>query len=472
MTTSQSVALAARPAYLTHPPSVDTAGPEATALAATAGLHLDPWQSDVLDVALAEREDGRWAAREVGLVVPRQNGKGSILEALIVASLLLFDEKLILYSAHEFKTAQETFLRVKSLVMANDDLAGRVSKWHNAHGAEGIEFEGGQRLRFVARSKGSGRGFSPQRIILDEALNLSSRAVAALLFSMSAQENPQIWYTSSHPEDVSEGQVLRRLMRRGRAGDESLAYIEFAADDTADPKDPAAWAQANPGFPHRISEETIRTEQGATEREDFARERLGIIDLSTEFHKVISADQWAVCGDEKHKPSGPLRYALDVSPEARSSSIAVSDGVHVEIVKAGPKVDWVVEACVAKRVTIGELVLDPAGPAGELVAPLEAAGIAVKQVSTREAVQACGGFLTAVTEGQVKVPRHPYTAELDRSVANADKRDVGDGGWLWSRLRSSVDISPLYAVTLARWAAVANVPTPTPGFVDLSDFEE
>jgi hypothetical protein len=43
---------------------------------------------------------------------------------------------------------------------------------------------------------------------------------------------------------------------------------------------------------------------------------------------------------------------------------------------------------------------------------------------------------------------------------------------LWSRLRSSVDISPLYAVTLAKWAAGASVPVPTPGFVDLNDFDE
>lgn len=469
MTTSPTSVLAARPAHLTHPPAVSSAGPEATALAASAGLILDPWQADVLDVALGERADGKWAAREVGLVVPRQNGKGSILEALIVASLLLFDEKLILYSAHEFKTAQETFLRVKSLIQANDDLDSRVLKWHNAHGAEGVEFRDGQRLRFVARTKGSGRGFSPQRVILDEALNLSPRAVAALLFSMSAQANPQIVYTSSHPEDVPEGQVLRRLMRRGREGDESLAYMEFCADDGAALDDQAAWAQANPGFPHRISAETIHTERAATEDEDFARERLGIVDLETEMHRVIPAEHWIACGSPGHKPSGPLRYALDVSPEARSCAVAVSDGTHVEIVKAETGTAWVVPACVARKTEIGEVVLDPMGPAGELIAPLEAAGIAVKQVTTREAVQACGGFLTSVTEGLL---RHISQPELDRAVANADRRDVGDGGWLWSRLRSSVDISPLYAATLARWAAGTTKPVTEPGFYSLDELLE
>lgn len=466
---SPSAGVLVRPAHLTHPPRVDSAGPEATALAASAGLHLDPWQAQVLDVALGERADGKWAAREVGLIVPRQNGKGSILEALIVASLLLFDEKLILYSAHEFKTAQETFLRVKGLIESSDDLAARVSKIHSAHGSEGIELTTGHRLRFVARSKGSGRGFSPQRIILDEALNLSSRAVAALLFSMSAQDNPQLWYTSSHPEDAPEGQVLRRLMRRGRAGDDSLAYVEFCADDSAEHSDPGAWAQANPGFPHRISEETIRTEQAATDPEDFARERLGIIDLESEAHKVIPADKWAACCDEDHRAGGVLRYALDVSPEARSAAIGVSDGTHIEIVKHADGVGWVVPSCVAKRDTFTEIVLDPAGPAGALVAPLEAEGLTVRQVTTAEAKAACAQFLTGVVDGEVW---HLGQPELDRAVANADRREVGDGGWLWSRLRSSVDISPLYAVTLARWAAGVGVPVPEPGFVSLDDFAE
>lgn len=461
--------VAASPAYLTAPARVDSSGPEAVELAASAGLVLDPWQRQVLEVALGERADGRWAAREVGLVVPRQNGKGSILEALIVASLLLFDEKLILYSAHEFKTAQETFLRVKSLVEGCDDLAGRVLKIHNAHGQEGIEFRDGGRLRFVARTKGSGRGFSPQRIILDEALNLSSRAVAALLFSMSAQDNPQIWFTSSHPEADAEGEVLRRLMRRGRAGDAGLAYLEYAAADDADLDDEAAWAAANPGFPHRITAETIRAERAAVDPADFARERLGIIDLDDETHKVIPADRWAVCRDYQHTPDGPLEYAVDVSPDARSAAVVASDGVHVEVVKYESGTAWVVPTIIAKRDVFSRIVVDPTGPAAGLVAPLEAAGIVVRKLSTEEAVSAAQGFLSDVEDGRL---RHLGQTELDAAVANADRRDIGDGNWLWSRKKSSVDIAPLVAATAARFAAVSQPPPVEAGFVDLSEYLE
>src|SRR6185437_5906810 len=74
------------------PPFVSTLGREAIELAAVAGLNLDPWQQLVLLDSLGQRPDGRWAAFEVGLVVARQNGKDSILEAMEIAGLFLFGE--------------------------------------------------------------------------------------------------------------------------------------------------------------------------------------------------------------------------------------------------------------------------------------------------------------------------------------------------------------------------------------------
>lgn len=426
------------------------------ALAATGGLVLDPWQAEVLDVALGERADGRWAAREVGLVVPRQNGKGSILEALILAALLLFDEKLILYSAHEFKTAQETFLRVKSLILANDDLASRVDKIHNAHGSEGIELTTGQRLRFVARSKGSGRGFSPQRIILDEALNLSDRAVAALLFSLSAQDNPQVWYTSSHPESTDEGQVLRQLMRRGRAGDESLAYMEFCAPDDASPDDVSAWAAANPGFPHRISPETIRTERGAVDPTHFLRERLGVIDLDALTDRVIASAKWAACADPLSGPVDSVTFSLDVSPDRSTYTFAVAGvsgrgGVHIEVVSHGPHPgpDWIVaEALRLQGEHGGQLTVVAGSPAASLLEALEAAGVRLHVIPAAEYVQSCGDFYDAVIQTDVL---HLNQPELNAAVAGADRRWSGDA-WYWARRTSVEDITPLVAVTTARWA--------------------
>src|SRR5690606_25364258 len=100
---------------------------EAIDLAAYAGLQLDPWQCLVMEHMLAVREDkfyhplkrknlNKWAAFEFGLVVARQNGKGSILEARELAGLFLFGEEEIIHSAHLFDTSQKHFERIKRLI--------------------------------------------------------------------------------------------------------------------------------------------------------------------------------------------------------------------------------------------------------------------------------------------------------------------------------------------------------------------
>jgi hypothetical protein len=76
-----SVLGAQRPRILHVPEFVASTGGEAVELAAMAGLAMDPWQEFVLGNALGEKADHRWAAFEVGVEVPRQNGKGGILEA-------------------------------------------------------------------------------------------------------------------------------------------------------------------------------------------------------------------------------------------------------------------------------------------------------------------------------------------------------------------------------------------------------
>jgi hypothetical protein len=45
-----------------------------------AGLILDDWQAWFLGESLSEQTDHQWSAFEVGLIVSRQCGKGSVLE--------------------------------------------------------------------------------------------------------------------------------------------------------------------------------------------------------------------------------------------------------------------------------------------------------------------------------------------------------------------------------------------------------
>jgi hypothetical protein len=94
------------------------------------------------------------------------------------------------------------------------------------------------------------------------------------------------------------------------------------------------------------------------------------------------------------------------------------------------------------------VVVDDTGPAGSLIAPLEAAGVEVTKPTLREATQAAGQFVEAVTDS--KSLRHLGQPPLDAALAGARKREISDA-WLWARKGLSVDISPLVACTLAAW---------------------
>ena len=311
------------PRVLYAPEYTSSAGAEAIELAAMAGLVLDPWEALVLDVALAEGDDGRWAAAEVGVCVPRQNGKNAILEARELAGLFLLDERLIIQSAQHFKTAKEHFRRLLSLVESTPDLDRRVSRVIRAHGEEGIELRDGSRILFVARTRSSGRGFSAPLVVFDEAMYLAEAAIGALVPTQSAMRNRQRWYTGSAVDQLvhADGVVFARVRERAlQEKDPRLAYFEWSLDaerpeliDDAQLVDEDAWASVNPGFGIRISAEAITDELRTLDPRTFAVERLGVGDwpaTSDESESVISLDRWAELLDETSELLAALKGAV------------------------------------------------------------------------------------------------------------------------------------------------------------------
>lgn len=474
-----------RPRVLTVPGYTSSSGREAVELAAFAGLDLDPWQQFVLEQGLGETDEfdrvgqaRKWAAFEVAVNVPRQNGKGGVIEARQLAGLFLLGERLILHSAHEFKTSIEAFRRIEALVMNCDGLRKRVARVRRTTGEEAIELVTGQRLRFLARSGGSGRGFSGDCNILDEAMILSDEAMGALMPTMSARPNPQIWYLGSagigHPS-VQLGRLRRRALEAMRTGDPdpSLAYFEWSINPHADecqpdcaehddPSQPASWARANPALGIRISEEHVGRERASMGPAIFARERLGVGDYPIEggaTWQVIGEDAWRALGDASSRPEDPVAFCVDMTPERSHAAIGVAgaagEATHVEVVDHRPGTGWVVEraADLQERWSPCAWVVDAGGPAGSLIPDLEKAGIEVISPKAREVAQATGQFIDDVTE-QALV--HLDQAPLAAALAGAQLRPLGEAS-AWARRGVSVDISPLVAVTLAAWGLRTHV---------------
>lgn len=469
------------PSFSSAPAYESSRGREAVEFAASAGLVLDEWQQRPFMDALGCTAEGKWTAFEVGVNVPRQNGKGGIIEARELAGLFLFEERLIMHSSHEFQTSMEAMIRMEELLEESGLISelrprGGVSR---SHGSEGFTLKSGQRLRYRTRTKGGGRGFTGTTLILDEAMVLPESFIGALLPTLSGQSvhgNPQVWYTGSAvDQEVHEhGIVFARIRERGLRGDDpSLAYFEWSgapatvdgrsvtpdALDAEDLADPGRWAAANPALGVRISAEHIEKELRSMDARTFAVERLGVGDwprTDRGSESVIEYDDWVALEDIDSAIMGDVCFAFDVTPDRSRACIAVcgrraDDRFHLEVVQHHRGTGWVVPR-LAELVTAHRpraVICDSRGPAASLLSQVKDAHLAVETVSASEYAQACGSFADAVAQ---KTIRHLGTAELAAAIKGAATRPLGDA-WAWSRRSSKTDISPLVATTFAYWAS-------------------
>jgi hypothetical protein len=501
-----------------------SSGPESIELAASAGLILDPWEELALILGLGETAAGKWAAFQVALIVARQNGKGAVLEALGLYWLFGTGEALIGHTAHEYKTAMEAFRRILSLIENTDWMRKKVKKIINTNGEEGIELlpqpviisgygtqasnqMEARRLRFLARSKGAGRGFTFRKLIWDEAYALTEEQQEAQLPTMSAVPNPQVWLTSSPPLNSESGIPLFKARRN--AGRPGSAFLDYGAEgsleklDEIDLDSVALALKTNPNAPERISEEAMARERVAMGDRGYARERLCVWppDLLQGF-TVISKDQWEAMADPRSgsdewdpdgagwpSPAVPLAepvwlkpptalngrpvVAPDVSPRIggqATSSIGLAsrrqDGkTHLELLKTGSGTGWLVASLVSVHMTTRALIaIDPGSPAGSILADLQAALKAaykdpnldtseiIMTMAARDVAQAFGMIYDAATR-PLSEPRtvvHLGQEELTLAVGGADKRNVGEGH-AWDRREATVDITGLISVTHALW---------------------
>ncbi|MBD3689865.1 terminase [Nanchangia anserum] len=466
---------AQRPRLESFPPYFTSAGEDAIDLAAAAGLNMDEWQRYVLTNALGETSGQKWAAMEVGLVVPRQNGKNMVLIARELAGALLFGESLIVHSAHEFRTCTAAFDKTWEIIK-DSPLVEYVAGWEGdagsnrirgvkrAHGFEALEFSNGARIQFMTRTAHAARGFTADTLIIDEAYALKDEQLGALIPTMAAQSikgNPQIWYTSS--AGMASSGPLESLRNRGAAGnDRQLAYFEWSAEADADPDDPDAWAQANPALGIHIAPNWVASERASMDEEQFKRERLGIWAIEQEDPPVIAPESWQKCRDEESRPGEKVVFAVDVTPKRDAAVIVAAsarpDGrVHVEVVAQndGPwwVAQWLGERFAANKYPGARVVIDNGSAAAVLVPELGRYRVPVAGVNFREYAQSCGAFFDAIESNKIA---HIGQTQLDEAVEAARVKPVGESLWKWIRRAPGDDISPLVAASLAFFAIHKN----------------
>ena len=424
-------------------------------LAVSLGITLDPWQENVLQAAMGERSDGTWAARQMAVSAPRQNGKSEIIVARALAGVLLFDEQTIIVSAHQQDTAREVFGRILDLIEQNPFLEQRVDSVMRAVNREYVRFKSGQVIRFKARSTGSGRGFSCDCLLLDEAQILGSAAWSAILPTMSARPNPQAWLLGTPPTENDDGEVFERLRTLGIEGRETrIAYLEWSADRGDPIDDPETWAKANPAYGTRIGYEAIAAELASMSEEQFRVERLGMWPEYGRHEPVIKSSAWRDLRAHCVDLGAPTALGVDMS-HGRDISIGAcwneGESAHIEEVWSGASPAEAVEFIAERANRRMPVVIDSASPAAALVPELRARRVNVKVSTAGDMATACGMF---EDRANAQTLSHDGQDSVTDALAGARKRPIRDaGGWGWDRRDSTVSIYPLVAVTLALFGA-------------------
>lgn len=445
----------------------ETHGDLAGDFSAAYGLTPDPWQQLVLDDWLG-RNGSRWSSLTCGLSVPRQNGKNGLIEIRELFGMVGRGER-ILHTAHEIKTARKAFKRLMYFFgsMKNDpgakfpELNALVEEIRQANGQEAVVLKNGGSVEVVARTKSSGRGFTVDVLVMDEAQELSDEDLEALMPTTASAPlgDPQWIFTGTPPGPKSAGEVFTRVRSEALEGkSKRLAWHEWSADGAVDLDDRAAWYSTNPALGRRLQIEVLEGERARFSDDGFARERLGMWATSTST-RVIGAEAWGLAEDPSSVAGDRLALGIDVTPEMTAASVAIAgqraDGNwHVELVDSRAGVDWLpqfVSKFLEVNSNVRAVVLD-VGTSARVVAD-DMAKLKVKLTSPRVADigVGCEKFAQGIYQRQVF---HLGQTQLDVALASARKRKLGSTDlWAWNRKDVSTDITPLVAATLALWGA-------------------
>jgi hypothetical protein len=485
------------PAYLSIPPRLGSRGDEAVDLAADAGRVLDEEQRLGVDALLSYGPAGRWVALEQLVLEARQNGKsGGILLPVVLWDLFLSGVvDRIVWTAHLFKTAEEAFEDVEKCIQTSAALSRRVKRITRGNGDEAIELMDGSKLEFLARNSNSGRGLGGKRVVMDEALFLGAGSMGALMPTLSARPDPQVTYGSSAAKATSD--QLHRLIRRGRkGGDPSLIHVEWCAPGSWE--DPGCeqgrdcthmpgvaegcamdneelWPLAGHATGKRITVAYIRGERRALPPTEFGRERMGWHEIPSEAGGQIDAATWGELIDELSRRSGDVAIALDVSPDRAFAAVALyglrdDERGHLQLMRYDGGTGWVIGKLVELRDALGDDLLAVGMGKGTFTSlkdalkradflepedPEEPERGALAVASGMDMAAACGQLLDAVTQ---RTLHHTGQEQLTTAVLAGKVRQGAETvSWTRKDKDNPLDITPLVAATVARWAFISRV---------------
>jgi len=420
-----------------------------------------PWQRHVADVANEiDPDTGRLHYETVVIVVPRQQGKTTLLEPQLVTAALRRPDVDVVYTAQDRQMSKRRLIDelADKRLGRRAELAGQY-KVRRSNGSEAIRWANGSQITTVANTDEAGHGLTLDLACLDEAFSHDDlTVVTALEPTTVTRPDPQLWIVST-VGDGSDG-LLQHFQELGATSlsdpDTKVAYFEWSAGDDDDRDDPATWARCMPALGHTIDPERIRQRRANLTPEVFDRAYL-CRRPTTAMSAKLPAGAWIRCANQRPTQIDlephPVTMAVDVAADRESVSVAVA-GISkqskrlavlthtIESVSGGAVREI---AALVAQLGPARLLADRRAGAGALIDALAIGGVPVEEVTAGMLVTHCGAFFDAVTAGEIE---HDSQPRLDAAAEAAISRQLGDA-WAWDRRRSIVELSPLLAATHA-----------------------
>ena len=419
-------------------------------------VFFDDWQDGAGRAILAKRADGLYAADTIIISVARQVGKTYLIGWIIFALCIIRPNITVIWTAHRFKTAHETFMQLKAMAMrrvmrAHIDPNDIYSSTNNL----AIGFRNKSRVLFGARERGFGRGFSKVTILVfDEGQILSETAMEDMIPATNAAENPLVFLlgTPPRPDDASE--VFTGLRHAALDGSsEDTLYIELSADPDADVADRRQWVKANPSYPDRTNARAILKMMKNLTVDSFRREALGIWDEDAAKHRRITLESWDETVRVDHPKSDRPRFFITVARELASASIcaAVMDGVpHIELADHRDGVGWLTDRVqeLKRRYPKAMFGAYSSGPVKSWAPTFAEFKVELQTLNVPETVAACAHLKKLADD---RLFSHSEALVLRDSLEGVEWRELDGGGWVPDWKNSQGDPAPIAGVIGALW---------------------
>jgi len=418
-----------------------------------------PWQRYVSDIANEiDPDTGLLWYETVVIVVPRQQGKTTMIEPQLVTAALRRKDIDVVYTAQDRQMSKRRLIDelADKRLGRRPELTGQF-KVRRSNGSESIRWANGSQITTVANTDEAGHGLTLDLAVLDEAFSHDDlTVVTALEPTTLTRPDPQVWVVSTvgdgtdgllqHYQELGERSLLDPRSR--------VAYFEWSATDEDDRDDPDCWARVMPALGHTVDLDRIRSRRATLTPESFDRSYLCRRPLA-ELSAKLPAGSWTACGSSDPTPitfDGPVVVAVDVAADRASTSIAVSgmqtSGVlgvvshSIDSVSVAA-VDEILQLCAHLGPAV--LLADRRAGSGALIDALTIAGRPVTEVTAAMLVTYCGSMYDAVVANELEHDRQPALAA---AATQAISRPLGDA-WAWDRRRSPVELSRLISATLA-----------------------